>query len=279
MKEFWGGHPRTPALMEEVRRPLERALELDPNLSAAHDTLGRVRLHYDYDWKGAEAAFLRAIELEPSSVVARNGYSLLLQTLMRYDEALVEAARAVALDPLSPLALAEEGRVFYRARRFAEAEERFHRALGLDPGFGSALDRLIQLYLAERRLPEAREALSRLETLPSHRPRAFTVLRAHIDAADGNRSAALKRLAALPDYPGGWARVVVSTALGDHERALSELDRVVTDKTMGPYAWANPELDPLRSDPRFAALVRRIGLPVDAIVGLGRAAPGASPGS
>jgi TolB-like protein/DNA-binding winged helix-turn-helix (wHTH) protein/Tfp pilus assembly protein PilF len=274
MQEFWGGRPRS-ALQEIVRESLRRALELDPDLSDAQDTLGRVLLHYDYDWTGAEAAFRRAIELEPSSVAAHNGYSLLLQALARYDEALAEAAKAVALDPLSPMAVTEEGRVLYRARRLAEAEERYRRALELDPGFGSALDRLAQLYLVQGRLAEAREAIERLEQLPSHRRRFLVGLRARLEAAAGNRAEARRLLNDLPGSP-EFPRAAIHVALGEHDRALAELDQAVSRKTLGPYAWGNPELDPLRGDPRFARAVARMGLPVERLVALGRAPDGRS---
>jgi Tfp pilus assembly protein PilF len=247
---------------------LRQALDLDPNLAAAHDTLGRVRLHYDFDWPGAEAAFRRAIELEPGSVAAHNGYTLFLQALMRYDEALAEAGRARALDPLSPMAVTEEGRVFYRARRYAEAEERYERALALDPGFGSALDRLVQLRLAQGRLTEARQALELLEHLPSHRPRRSVALRAQLEAASGNAEAARRGLAELPEEA-SLPRAVIRIALGDHDGAFVELERGVGRKVIGPYAWANPEFDPIRSDPRFARLMREMGLPVDRLVSLG----------
>jgi TolB-like protein/DNA-binding winged helix-turn-helix (wHTH) protein/Tfp pilus assembly protein PilF len=270
MQEFWGGRPRS-ALQESVRESLRRALELDPDLSDAQDTLGRVLLHYDYDWAGAEAAFRRAIELEPSSVAAHNGYSILLQALARYDEALAEAAKAVALDPLSPMAVTEEGRVLYRARRFAAAEERYRRALDLNPGFGSALDRLAQLYLTQGRLAEAREAVERLERLPSHRRRFLVGLRGRLEAAAGNRAAARRLLGDLPGSP-EFPRATIHVALGEHDRAFAELDQAVSRKTLGPYAWGNPELDPLRADPRFARAVARMGLPADRIVALGRAA-------
>jgi TolB-like protein/Tfp pilus assembly protein PilF len=268
LQEFWGEGSRSPERIEEVRRTVARALELDPNLADAHDTLGRVLLHYDFDWPGAAAAFRRAVELEPSSMSAHNGKSLLHQTLLQWDEAAAEAARAVALDPLSPMALAEEGRVFYRMRRYAEAEQRFKRALDLNPGFGSALDRLIQLLLAQGRLREAREALGRLEELPSHRRHRSLNLRARLEALSGNLPAARALLAEVPEA--SLSRASAFVALGEHDHAFRELEGLVATKTMTPYGWSNPPLDPLRGDPRFAVLVGRMGLPVDLLVAHGR---------
>lgn len=253
----------------EVRQAVVRALALDPGLAEAHTIAGMVRCWYDWDWSGAEASFRRAIELEPSLVSAHLEYSVLLQTLGRLDEAIASAARAVLLDPQSPLALAGEGRAMYRARRYADAEARYQRALAIDPESGVALDRLAQLYLAKRRAGEARETLDRLERLPSHRP--LGALHARLAALSNDAASARRLLAKLPASTGPQAIAAIHVELGDHDRALAVLDRGVAERTFVPVAWSNPELDPLRSRPQFAGLVRRMGLPADRLVALGRA--------
>ncbi len=262
LQEFWGDRLRTEEHKRQVREAIDGALRLDPDLALAHDTRGRILLHYDWDFAGAEAAFRRAIELEPSSASAHNGYSLLLQSLVRLEEALVESRTAAALDPGSAWVISEEGRSFFRARRYAEAEERYQRALALEPGFGPALDRLVQLYLAQGRLADARQALDRLDQIPSHRPRATIRLRARLLAAEGDAAGA-RRLAA--ETTDAWA---VHVALGDHDRAFEEIERSVARKSILPYTWTNPEMDPLRGDPRFARLARAVGLPVEELAAL-----------
>jgi TolB-like protein/DNA-binding winged helix-turn-helix (wHTH) protein/Tfp pilus assembly protein PilF len=261
MREFWG-EGRFRLHEPEVRAAVDRALALDPGLADARDMLGRVRLHYDWDWAGAEAEFRRAIAAEPSLADAHIGYSLLLQALLRFEEAVAEAETAVALDPRSPMAITEAGRVLYRARRYPEAEEHYLRALALDPGFGSALDRLVQLYLAQGRLAEARQALERLERLPSHRARARASLRARLEAASGNAAAARRLLAEVKSSVTGALPVAVYIALGDQDLALSELERYRDRRLLLPYSLSNPELDPLRAHPRFARLVESMGLPM-----------------
>jgi TolB-like protein/Tfp pilus assembly protein PilF len=261
LQEMWGnaGHR---GRENEVRRATLKALALDPDLAEAHDVMGRAFLMYDLDWAAAEAAFRKAVAEAPSLAVAYNGYSLLLQTLVRYDEALTASAKARELDPMAAWSWTEEGRALYRARRHGDAEARYKRALAIDPGFAPAVDRLAQLYLVQRRLPEARSMIALLERLPSSR--SARRLRAWLAAVEGDRATALEASAELNN------RHVVLITLGDHDAAFVELDRAVVNGSLPGFGFGNPELDPVRRDPRFARIVARLGLPVDKLVALGR---------
>jgi TolB-like protein/Tfp pilus assembly protein PilF len=260
LQEHWG-NAKIGERASEVRRATLKALSVDPSNAEAHDVMGRIFLIYDRDWAAAEAAFRKAIAEAPSFPDAYNGYSILLQTLVRTDEALAAAAKARELDPMAAWAWAEEGRTFYRARRYGDAEARYKRALAIDPGFAPAVDRLAQLYLVQRRLPEARSMIALLERLPSSR--SARRLRAWLAAVEGDRAAALSAAAELNN------RHVVLITLGDHDAAFVELDRAVGDGTLPGFGFGNPELDPVRRDPRFARLAARMGLPVDKLVALG----------
>jgi tetratricopeptide (TPR) repeat protein len=220
-----------------------------------------VFLLYDRDWPAAEAAFRKAIASEPSLALAYNGYSILLQTVLRTEESLVAAARVVELDPMTAWARAEEGRALYRARRYADAEQRYHRALALDPGFAPAADRLVQLFIVQRRFAEAREMLSRLEALPS--ARSVAGLRAWLDAASGDS------VAARQSTDVGRYGFRIHIALGEHDAAFRALERAADEGSLPGFTLGNPELDPLRRDPRFARLAARFGLPVERLVALG----------
>jgi TolB-like protein/Tfp pilus assembly protein PilF len=257
LQEFWGDAARG-ARAEDVRRATLKALALDPHLAAGHDVLGRVLLLYDHDWPGAEAAFRRAIAEAPSLAVAHNGYSLLLQTLVRTDESLVASAKAMELDPMVAWSWSEHCRALYRARRYADAERHYRRALVLDPGFAPAIERLVQLYIVERRFTEAHRMLATLARLPSSR--GATRLRAWLAAAEGDQTSARRVLTRLTHpYP-------VRIALGDIDAAFADLGRAADAGTLAGFAMANPELDPLRQDPRFAELAARLKLPVQALV-------------
>jgi TolB-like protein/Tfp pilus assembly protein PilF len=260
LQESWG-NARSGDRATAVRQATLKALALDPDLAEAHDVMGRVFLLYDRDWPAAEAAFRKAIASEPSLALAYNGYSILLQTVLRTEESLVAAARVVELDPMTAWARAEEGRALYRARRYADAEQRYHRALALDPGFAPAADRLVQLFIVQRRFAEAREMLSRLEALPS--ARSVAGLRAWLDAASGDS------VAARQSTDVGRYGFRIHIALGEHDAAFRALERAADEGSLPGFTLGNPELDPLRRDPRFARLAARFGLPVERLVALG----------
>jgi TolB-like protein/Tfp pilus assembly protein PilF len=260
LQESWGD-ARAGDRASAVRQATLKALALDPDLAEAHDVLGRVFLIYDRDWVAAEGAFRKAIARGPSLAVAYNGYSILLQTLLRTEESLVAAARVIELDPMTAWAWAEEGRALYRARRYADAEQRYVRALALDPAFAPAADRLVQLFIVQRRFAEARTMLSRLERLPSSR--GVIGLRAWLDAASGDVAAARQSTDAGRH---AFRRYI---ALGEHDAALGALERAADDGSLQGFTLGNPELDPLRRDPRFARLAARLGLPVERLVALG----------
>jgi TolB-like protein/Tfp pilus assembly protein PilF len=260
LQESWG-NARSGDRATAVRQATLKALALDPDLAEAHDVMGRVFLLYDRDWPAAEAAFRKAIASEPSLALAYNGYSILLQTLVRTEESLVAAAKVVELDPMTAWARTEEGRALYRARRYADAEQRFNQALALDPGFAPAADRLVQLFIVQRRFAEAREMLSRLEALPSSR--SVAGLRAWLDAASGDLVAARRSIDA------GRHNYRLHIALGEHDAAFHALERAADEGSLPGFTLGNPELDPLRRDPRFARLAARFGLPVERLVALG----------
>jgi Tfp pilus assembly protein PilF len=259
LKESWGD-ARHGERAGAARQATLKALALDPDLAAAHDMMGRMFLLYDRDWSGAETAFRKAIADAPSFAVAYNGYSILLQTLARHDEAVAAAVKARELDPMAPWAWSEVGRALYRARRFAEAEARYTRALDLDPGFAPAVDRLAHLYLLQRRAAEARDAIGRLERLPSSRRDGTLPLRAWLDVVEGKAVGARQPDERFQRRPG------ILVATGRHDDALTVLERGAADGTLAGFALGNPELDPLRRDPRFARIVASMRLPVDRFV-------------
>jgi DNA-binding winged helix-turn-helix (wHTH) protein/tetratricopeptide (TPR) repeat protein len=255
----------------EVKRLAARAIDEDAALAEAYVEQGRVFGYYDWDWDRAEAAFKRAIQLKPSLALAYSEYSFLLQAQARIEEAVVQARKATAVDPRLPLALSDEGRALYRARRFSEAEGRYLRALELDPGFMFTFERLFDLYVAQRRFAEARQILTRLEQSPPRRvPMRFGVL---LEAATGQPGPTWRSMTGVSGRTRTRQLVLdarASVARGDRDRALAQLEQAVTERRILPFRWTDPELDPLRTDPRFARLVHRMALPVESLVALGR---------
>ena len=123
----------------EARTAALRALELDPSNASAHNALASVRQGYDWDLAGARAEYQRALQLNPSHLLARLWYSEHLTREGRFEEAIAEAGRAVELDPISPVSLNVRAMVFFRSRHYDEAIQASQKALDLDPTFVNAL--------------------------------------------------------------------------------------------------------------------------------------------
>ncbi len=242
-----------------------RALEIDPDLAEAHTALADVLFHYEWDWEGSERAFRRAIELRPGYAPAHWWYSGLLAALGRMDESVARVTRARELDPLSPANHAFAVRIFYYARDFEtsiEVAERIqemgmgaalvppwaalsHHALGRHDEALRILDRAV----VARGAPY--ERVARVEVLADlgRRGEAEAVL-VELEEAYRNGSHHLPHLLAL-----GRA------ALGDANRTLDWLERAAEDRDGAlPWLTVDPAFDGMRGDPRFRALLERMGL-------------------
>ena len=251
----------------EIKQAARTALTLDSNLAEAHEALGRALMEYDWDYSGAESAYRRAIELSPQPGHRARRLFVPSDRARKPDEAVAEAGRAVALNPQSAYMLDAEGRALYRARRYREAEERYRHALSLDPGQQTSLSRLAELYIVQRRFEEAKVTLDRLERLPSLTPFRLTTPRAMLEAVSGREQEARRLVPMLSSRLSARARVYI--ALGDYDRAFADLESAMVNRQLPPYMFANPEMDSVRMDPRFARLLQRMGLPVDRVVALG----------
>ena len=239
-----------------------KAIELDPNLAEAHVALGDVLFHHENDVAGGEREFRRAIELDPNLAQARVFYGYLLTREYRLDEAHAQLRVASQLSPFEPTAAFYLGEVLIYSRKYAEAAAVLEAALKLDPQSPV----LANLAVAHSMLGEHDKAVAEWNraaaTAPPH---PFSrMVHAWIYARAGRREEATKILNEVLNYPpeerikachsfGG-----TYIALGDNERALAWLEKGVDS---GVVTWfevkAAPWFDPLRSDPRFTALIER----------------------
>jgi len=241
-----------------------RALEIDDHLADAHYALGYASIIYDWDWAAANKHYERALALNPFSPWW--SYSLYFSTLGRWNEALAEDKHALDLDPLSLMTNYRMGRDLYMARRFDEAIEQFKNMLEMDPG-SPLVHWHLGLAYAEKGM--YREALSELEiysALTRRSPLALAFL-ANVLARSGERSRALQVLAELKaaskqKYVNSASFARVYAGLGDKEQAFAWLEKAYDERSTPLYFLkVDPIWDPLRSDPRFNDLLRRIGLP------------------
>lgn len=251
--------------MEPARVSAQRALELDESLAEPHASLGLVHLLYDWRFGEAEAELQRAIALRPGYATAHHWFAELLMTQRRYPQALEELQRAEQIDPLSLIILTDIGRVHYHARRFLEAERQFRKVVELEDGFSFAHTMLGFALADQRRYAEAEAELVRGMQLSKDDPRQKVHL-ARVQALAGRTQEARATLEAVAliaqrSYVAPFNLATAHTALGDRDKAFELLEAAFAERSQWmPYLDADPRLDPLRGDPRFADLRRRVGL-------------------
>ncbi len=250
------GYPR-------AKEAVLKALELDDTLAEAHTSLAFIKTDYDWDWLGAEREFQRAIELNPAYARAHNLYGYLLYRLGRFEEAIAELKRSVELDPLSLLNNRVLGQAFYNARQYDQAIEQFRKTLELDPNFSSAHRFLGRAYLQKSMYNDGTAEIEKELTIyPGHVGALGDLGYAY--ALAGRKADALKVLDQLNDlskqkYVPATYRAEVYVGLGAKDKAFEWLEKGYEERFL-PSIKVDPAYDPLRSDPRFQDLLRRMNL-------------------
>jgi serine/threonine protein kinase/Flp pilus assembly protein TadD len=251
--------------LPQARAAALKALEIDETLGEAHAVLGEVKVLYDFDWVGAGRDFKRAIELHPGYATARQWYALYLARTGHFDEAFAEIKRAQELDPLSLVVNTGVGGVLYQSRRYDQAIEQLRQTLAMDPSFAPAHFSLAATYGEKRMYPEAIGELRTALTFAGDDPRFIGSL-GYAYAMSGSRVEAqgiLDELLARSKrgYFPSWTIAIVYIGLGDKDRAFQWLGKAVQERgEMVTWLKTDPLYDPLRSDPRFSDLLRRLNL-------------------
>jgi TolB-like protein/DNA-binding winged helix-turn-helix (wHTH) protein/Flp pilus assembly protein TadD len=241
-----------------------KALELDSTLGEAHNSLAFCLDGFDWDFDSAGKEFRRAIELNPSYATAHHWYAWHLSLLGRYDEAIAEMRKAENLDPLSLIINADLAELLVLAHSYDESIRQSRKTIEMDPNFALAHNQLAQAYLQTQMHVEAVAELQKAVQLSGRSPTAVANLaRAYV--ASGKRSEAVKLLNDLkkrssPVSSHASEIAVIYAALGDSDQAMNWLEKGYEER-FNPGVLLRPGFDPLRSDPRFQDLVRRIGLP------------------
>jgi TolB-like protein/DNA-binding winged helix-turn-helix (wHTH) protein/Flp pilus assembly protein TadD len=240
-----------------------KALELDSTLGEAHNSLAFVLDGFDWDFDSAGKEFQRAIELNPGYATAHQWYAWHLSLLSRYDEAIAEMRKAENLDPLSLIINADLAELLVLTHSDDESIRQSHKTIEMDPNFGLAHNQLAQAYLQKHMYDEAVAELKTAVQLSGGSP-AFTANLARAYVVSGKRSEAAKLLDDLkkrsnPGYSNASEIAVIYASLGDADQAMTWLEKGY-DERFNPGVLLRPGFDPLRSDPRFQNLVRRIGL-------------------
>jgi class 3 adenylate cyclase/Tfp pilus assembly protein PilF len=249
----------------KAREAAERALTLDDHLAEAHASLGFVQFLYERDWEGAQREFQRAITLNPGYPVGHQFYADYLNALGRFDEATTEMRRALELDPISMAVNTGFGHVLYLARDYDAAIAQYRRALEIDPAFGPAHLWFGRPYLQKGMYGDAIAEIQKAVESSGGSTISLAVL-AHAYASAGKGPEARKILQSLLEksqtryIPSYWIALIF-VGLGDIDAAVAWLERAYEERSSW-LLWigVEPRFDPLRTDSRFASLLRRMRL-------------------
>ena len=242
----------------------QKLIQSDPSLADGYTAFGQALINFDWDWPGAEKALRKALELNPNSSLALDTYGTFLTAWGRFDEAVAVENRALELDPLSPALYNDLGIIYWDSRQFDRAIPHFRKALELDRSFHFSRHLLGLAYLWTGMPVEALAEFQALAQLAPDLPWVQGAL-GYFYALTGRPEEARKALADLDQlaskrYVTHWARAIIYLGLGQKSVALDWLEKAVEEHD--GWMWdinVCPWYDPLRNEPRFQALLKKVG--------------------
>jgi tetratricopeptide (TPR) repeat protein len=241
-----------------------QALELDGTLSEAYSARANSETNYEFDWAGADRDYRRAIALDPNSAQAHHDYGEYFTGVGNAKRAIAELKIARELDPLSLPLFSTIGRMYREAHQYDEAVKHCQQSLVLDPNFSMGHWCLGQVYLAKGQYAEATSELRRANELGTT-PLIVCDLGC-VYAASGKKTEARAILHSLEsksqfNYVSPYLIASIHSQLGEKDEAFNWLEKAFDQRDGISYLVPDPMMDPLRSDPRFAALVERLHFP------------------
>jgi TolB-like protein/DNA-binding winged helix-turn-helix (wHTH) protein/Flp pilus assembly protein TadD len=246
----------------KAKAAARKALELDNNLGAAHTSLAFSLDVFDWDWESAEKEFRRAIELDPGYATAHQWYAWHFSVKGRNSEAIAELRKAENLDPLSLIIGADMADLLLIARRFDESIQHSRRTIDLDPNFALAHYLLGEAYMQK---PMYNDAIAELQKAIefSGGNTACSAGLAYAYALAGRRNEAVQILNDLKNRSNHGLLnpseiALIYAGLSDKDQAMSWLGKAYEER-FNPSVLLRPGFDPLRPDPRFQDLLRRVG--------------------
>jgi TolB-like protein/Tfp pilus assembly protein PilF len=241
-----------------------KALQLDETNASAHNALANVKEQYDWDMAGAELEYQRALQANPSHLLARIWHAQQLDRVGRSDAAAAELERARNLDPVSPMSLTARSMLFFRARRYDEAIQASQQALDLEPNWINALWWEGLSYAGKGKYPEAIACLKK--GISMNDGSLFRSLLGHVYGRAGDRANALRMLQEIKTqaehrYVSPVEFAVVYAGLGDADAAFDSLENAYRTRVARVRELPFMYYDTLHADPRYVDLMRRVGLP------------------
>jgi len=248
-----------------ARGAANKALEIDPELGEAYASLAWITMWYDRDWEAAEKYFLKAIRMKPDYPEAHLWYGNLLIVTGRADESIREMRKGKELEPLEPAPPTHVGWALYYARRYDESIEELRRIVASDPEFSLPYIWLASNFVAKKMWGEAIAAAQKFVELSGGSVISVSLLGSAYGLA-GMKDEALKTLERLDvmskdHYVGSLFRAAVWTGLGEKNKALENLEKAYEERESNlAYIKVWPNVDSLRSEPRFQAVLKKMKL-------------------
>jgi serine/threonine protein kinase/Tfp pilus assembly protein PilF len=260
-----GNYYMSPEEANPKRREAARyALKLDDKLAEAHSSLGDVLYVYEWDWKGADREFRKAIELNPNYATAHHWYAMFLANQGSFDDAIREIKQAQQLDPLSTRVNQNVGFIYYQSRQYDKAINQFVKVIESDSTFPYGNAELGDCYFMKKEYERAYNAYEAEVRLTGDSTNIF--LLACLDAVTGKTKEAtaldkkLLKISAHTYVPTSYF-AFIQIYLGDTDQAFALLQKAVKERDFYAVSLkSEPKFDPIRSDPRFADLLREVHL-------------------
>ncbi|HUS20136.1 MAG TPA: protein kinase [Terriglobales bacterium] len=250
--------------MPKAKAAAEKALRLDPNNAEAYMALGLYHLYYDWDYAGAQSDFAKAIALNPGSAVVYARSMIPLWAVGKFDEAIRAGEKARQLDPFSVAVNVDLGRSYYFAKRYDEAIRQFQKTLELDNNNGLTYLFMGVTYGEKGMFVEASQSIARYMEIGGF-PDVAARMRSEFTSSGYPGSLKVwadhyeKR--AKEGKSQSWSVAIVYARMGKKDKAFEWLQRAADERNRAVVLTkADPQVDSLRSDPRFAAFLKRIGL-------------------
>ena len=250
----------------KTREFATKALELDDTLAEAHVSAAAVKLLYDWDFPTGEKELKRAIELNPSYPDARHFYGHYLEVVKRTREAIQVTRQGVDLDPNSLIINSELAWAYYFDRQYNEAIKQSQKAIELDPNFPVSHVYLGMTYGKTGRYEDAIRELKKAVELDPSASQSLVEL-GYVYAVSGKKAEAedlIRQLKLKVSKSGtdSYLLAPIYAGLGDRDQALAWLEKAYAEHSLWMiFLNVDPDFDAVRTDPRFVALVRRVGLP------------------
>jgi tetratricopeptide (TPR) repeat protein len=252
-------------LYPKANKAIQRALEIDGTLAEAHTSLAQIKFRC-WDWEGSEREFQRAIELNPNYSTAHHWYALYLMYRARFDEAIEEMRKAQELDPLSLVISRNNALVFYHARRYDRALEKLNQTLEMDSSFSAVHAWLGKVHLQKSRYEEALREFKKERDISGRSDPLFEACEGVAYQRWGRKSEAQQVLDDLlkqaeKGYVPPISLANLYFALGEKDKGFKWLDKAYEERDSTILEIkVDPGFDSVRSDSRFTAMLKKIGL-------------------